>query len=145
MTTATDTAPLEPRPIEEGPTTLRGTTPARWLRENLFSNWYNSLLTVVFGGLLGWVGYKALRYVFVSGRWEIVERNLTLYMLGRFPRNELDRSWTAIVIAVLLAGIMAGVAARRRGAASWRDSLRRAAPALLLLAVLLGLSRTLTP
>ncbi|MDH3396711.1 MAG: hypothetical protein OEM81_02635, partial [Acidimicrobiia bacterium] len=52
---------------------LRRPSPAlRWVRENLFNNWYNSVLTVIFGALFIWVGFSLLRWVFFRAEWEIV-------------------------------------------------------------------------
>ena len=35
--------------------------------------------------------YRLVRYVFVTGRWEIVRVNLKLFMVGRYPADELWR------------------------------------------------------
>ncbi|MPZ89876.1 MAG: ABC transporter permease subunit, partial [Nitriliruptorales bacterium] len=119
-------------------------SPREWARANLFRPWHNAVLTVVFGGLLGWVIYRALRFVFVTGRWEIIQVNLTNFMVGRFPRDELYRPWVAIFVVAVVAGITLGQSARR-GSSDVRGALRRAGPLILLLAVLLAMTRTVTP
>ena len=60
----------EPVPVPEQPT--RSLTPRAWARENLFSGPVNTAVTILFGLLLAWVAYRALRFVFVDARWEIV-------------------------------------------------------------------------
>jgi general L-amino acid transport system permease protein len=119
-------------------------SPVDWARVNLFSPWYNTLLTVVFGGVMVWVLFRALRFVFFTGRWEIIQVNLTNFMIGRFPRDELYRPWIAIMLVALVAGITLGRSARR-GTLDLRGALKRAGPLVALLVVLLSFTRTLTP
>ncbi|MDP8969894.1 MAG: hypothetical protein M3N52_05260, partial [Actinomycetota bacterium] len=70
----TDTATLEPLPPPEPPApATRRRPPGRWLRDNLFPTWHDALLSVAFAGLLGWLGYRAVRFVFVTGRWDIID------------------------------------------------------------------------
>jgi general L-amino acid transport system permease protein len=144
---------LEPLPLAEPRPPVRRVPPTTWLRENLFSSWFNSVLTVVFAGLLGWALYRLVRFVFVGARWGIVERNLTLLLVYRFPREELWRLWTALFVLAATLGFAAGAAATIRAAevASGRArrepgrrlALRRAGPPLVLVAVLLWLGGSL--
>jgi general L-amino acid transport system permease protein len=130
-------------------------TPVEWARANLFDTWYNALLTLVFAPLAAWALYGALRFAFVTGRWEIVEVNLTNLMVGRFPRGELWRVWTGIGILAAVLGVGLGIMARitRETAAvrgvtfegSWQSALRRATPPLLLILVVASFVRTTTP
>jgi general L-amino acid transport system permease protein len=132
---------------EEPPRTLPPDTrlsPRDCVRVNLLSPWNNAALTIVFGGLMGWVLFRALRFVFVTGRWEIIQVNLTNFMIGRFPRDELYRPWIAIMLVALVAGVTLAQSARRN-TLDLGGALRRAGPLLLLLVVLLALTRTPTP
>lgn len=88
--------------------------PRRWLRENLFSSWFNGLLTVLFAALLGWALCRLARFVFVDARWEIAEVNLTNLLVFRFPRDEIWRLWTALYLLATAFGFGAGVAVRAR-------------------------------
>ena len=56
-----------------------------WLRRNLFRTWWDSIMTVVFGYVGLWVIWTAIEFVFVTGRWEIIQVNLKLLLVGRFP------------------------------------------------------------
>jgi len=142
----TSTAPQEPLPPPpEEQTAVRAGSPGEWLRVNLFPTPVNGLLSVVMGSVLAYVVYRFVRYVFVTGRWEIVRVNLRVFLLGRFPPDELARVWGAIFIAALVAGMVAGVSSHRRGGGDLRASVRRAAPLLLVLVVLLTFSRTWLP
>jgi general L-amino acid transport system permease protein len=141
-------------PVPDEPPT-RATSPRDWVRQNLFNTWYNALITIVLAPAIGYVIYRALRFVFVTGRWEIVEVNLTNFMVGLFPRDELWRPAVAILILAAVIGLGLGVTARAgaeaaaaRGATlttSWQQNARRAAPLLLLLAAIFVFVRTATP
>jgi general L-amino acid transport system permease protein len=134
------TALTEPIPVPEGEPRVRAASPAQWVTQNLFNTWYNAVLTVVFAVLLAWVGFKAARFVFVTGRWEIIRVNLMTAMLGPFPRGELYRLWIAVFLIAATVGVSFGVAPRGHWA-----TVRRAVPLLALVAVLLAFTQTPTP
>ncbi|MGH3113742.1 MAG: hypothetical protein ACRDOP_09790, partial [Gaiellaceae bacterium] len=145
MATRVDTIEPLPTPEPEGPP-LRQLSPREWVRENLFSSPFNTLLTIVFAVGLVWLLYRAANFVFVTGRWEIIDRNLTNILVFRFPRDELWRLWVALYVLTASFGLAAGVAARagaieveegRAQPATKGLTLRRAGPLLLVAAVLL--------
>ena len=80
-------------------------TPREWVKENLFTNWYSSVFTVVFSVISLVLLYFAARFVFATGQWEAVRVNLELFMIGRFPREERDR----LVVNLLLYAGAAGL------------------------------------
>jgi general L-amino acid transport system permease protein len=150
MATRVDT--LEPVPEQERPPERR-LSPSEWAKENLFSTWFNSLLTVLFGLLLGWATVRLFQFVFIDGRWEIIERNLRLLLVFRFPREETWRLWTALAVLAASFGLGAGAAAAMRAGevAEGRathpprySALRRVAPLALLVGVLLAFARSPT-
>jgi general L-amino acid transport system permease protein len=152
MATRVDTLEPIPVPEPERPPTRR-LTPQEWVRENLFSTWWNGLLTVVFGAALAWALYKIARFVFFDAEWEIVERNLRNFMVFHFPREETWRVWAALFVVAGAVGLGAGAAGTRREvevaegqapAGGGRYLLvRRIAPLVLLVAVLLAFARSL--
>lgn len=75
-----------------------------WLRKNLFNSWLNSLLTI----MAAWVIYRGVTGFFTwatqSAKWIVVTANLKLFMVGRYPSEELWRIWTAIALIALVAG-----------------------------------------
>ncbi|MDX1619737.1 MAG: amino acid ABC transporter permease [Nitriliruptorales bacterium] len=84
-----------------------------WARENLFSTWYDTLMTVVFGAGLAYATYRGLQFLFVTGRWEIIDRNMTNLMVWFWPgRPDLVRPWVALFLAVAAVGLLAGQAVR---------------------------------
>jgi general L-amino acid transport system permease protein len=145
MTALPGTRPEEPRPAPPpGPPPSR-LRPRAWARANLFSTGYNVAFTIVFGTLLLVAIWRAVRFALVTGRWEVIDRNLRLLMVGRFPVDELHRVWIALFVLVVAAGLAAGLVARSRPPEPLRDRLRPLAPVGVLVVALLLLTDTLTP
>ena len=101
--------PEPPRPPAAGP--------RDWLRRNLFRSPGDAVVTVVSGTVVGYVVYRLIRFVFVTGRWEIIRVNLKLFMVGRYPADELWRIVVGVVAIALYGGLVAGVVARRQALA----------------------------
>jgi general L-amino acid transport system permease protein len=131
-----------------------------WARQHLFRNARDTATTVFAVVAVAWAAYTAVRFVVVTGRWEIVRTNLTLFMVGRYPAGELWRVAAAVVAVTAVGGLVTGVLASRRRAVAIADGVplpalsmgRRLAdiaarywPAFALLVVLLLLARTSTP
>ena len=87
-----------------------------WLKRNLFRSPTDGIVTLVAGSLAIYLLYQAAQFVFVTGRWEIIEVNLKLLLVGRFPEEQM---WV-LGASVLAIAFWAGLVAR---------SLRRQAPA----------------
>ena len=96
----------------------RRPTPRQWARANLFSTPFNAALTVVIGVIAAWATFRLARWVFVTADWAVVRVNLRLFMVGRFPVDQLWRLWVAgyIVVAAIGLGVGAVAAAMRRPA-----------------------------
>ena len=99
-----------------------------WARENLFSSWYNSILTVLTLSLLYVVLREAGEWAFTRAKWAVIPANLTNLLVGTYPRSELWRIWTLLYMVSALAGLSAGVWAGR----SFRFALRLAALTILI-------------
>lgn len=83
-------------------------SPGEWVIANLFSRWYNGVISVVFG-LIGIVLlYFAARFVFVTGQWIPVRANLELFMIGQFSRAERTRIVVELLILSAAIGILIG-------------------------------------
>ncbi len=97
-----ETTPVLPPPATESP------TPWNWARKNLFSTWYNSILTVVclivafqtIKGIIVWATTKA--------QWRVLEANLPLFFVGRFPSESYWRLWIVTGIIACLGGLTWG-------------------------------------
>jgi general L-amino acid transport system permease protein len=86
-----------------------GSVAYRWARKNLFRTWYDAILTLVFGGLSIWVLVSFLRFVFITGRWDIIDVNLRLLLVGRWPSDELTVIGVSVVVLGFWIGIIAGI------------------------------------
>jgi general L-amino acid transport system permease protein len=98
--------PLAPAPEPEPP--VRGLSPRQWVRANLTSTPLNTALTVMIGLVVAWAVYRLGRWIFVTADWAIVRVNLRLFMVGRFPADELWRLWAAGYVLVSTVGLAGG-------------------------------------
>jgi len=62
-----------------------------WMRQNLFSPWYNTLLTLVSLVIIVWGINAAVRWVFIIADWRPVVNFPLLYLVGQYPRDQLWR------------------------------------------------------
>ncbi|AVG23823.1 PAAT ABC transporter permease [Pontimonas salivibrio] len=101
-----------------------------WFRRNLFRTWWDGVLTLVFGGLSAWVIWSLVEFIFITGRWEIIEVNLKLLLVGQFPGESLwmvEGSLIAITfwLAAALGGKPKPVEERRSWPTRIRDIIQR--------------------
>jgi len=87
--------------------------PVKWIQKNLFSTWYNGLLTVILCGIFFQTIKGFLVWATTSARWPVLKANLALFFVGRYPQDEYWRIWAILAIAVLLSGLSWGVLARK--------------------------------
>lgn len=80
-----------------------------WLRENLFNNWYNCLLTVVCSIFLFWLFQGFAIWLITKAQWQVITVNLPLFLVGRFPQNLYWRIWLVLGISTYLTAITGGV------------------------------------
>ncbi|MHC0065552.1 amino acid ABC transporter permease [Nostoc sp. UIC 10890] len=80
-----------------------------WLRKNLFSTWYNSLLTVAYLVLLFWAVRGIITWATTQAQWAVIQVNLPLFLVGRFPQTLYWRIWIVLAIASILAAITVGI------------------------------------
>ncbi len=105
----------------EGPPPAPRLGAVGWVRQNLFSTWYNGVLTVVCVWLLYAAGTRVLAWVFATAQWTVVRVNLRLFLAGRYPQDQTWRIW-AVVLFVAGLGVASWAAwnaARRHPAAAW--------------------------
>lgn len=101
-----------------------------WLRRNLFSTWYNGLLTLLAVGLVVWIAVPTWRWARTEARWNVITDNFGLFMKGQYPLDQVWRLWLCLYLVALSAGLMWGVTVRRREVVGW---------VLLLVPVLTGI------
>lgn len=143
------TVEVRPPPVE----TVKAMT---WMRANLFPNARSAIVTIVLAPLIAYLAYRAFTFVFINGRWEVIERNLTLFMQGTFPRDQQWRIVAQLLLFALAFGVGGGTAAaaardkaREAGLAlkrsRFRDLPRRYWSVIMFVAALLLLASTATP
>ncbi|NJL87700.1 MAG: amino acid ABC transporter permease [Leptolyngbyaceae cyanobacterium SM1_1_3] len=86
--------------------------PIAWMRKNLFSDWFNSLLTVVVVLVLGYTVVGLLTWGFTVAQWQVIPNNLGLFMSGLYPRDLYWRVWTLLGFVCALGGLSWGVLGR---------------------------------
>ena len=86
--------------------------PIRWLKDNLFSTPFNTILTIAIA-LLIFVFFKSLlEWSFTKARWAVIPANFRLLMVGPYPLEQLWRVWTALIAISLAAGFSWGTSSR---------------------------------
>ena len=78
--------------------------PVRWVRKNLFNNWYNSLLTIIslaliarlLVGLVGWL---------LTANWDPITTRPLLYAVGQYPLDEIWRVGLSVLVVSFLMGL----------------------------------------
>jgi general L-amino acid transport system permease protein len=83
-----------------------------WVRKNLFSNWFNTLLTVILGLVIGRTLVGFTYWATTYAKWAIIPANLPLFFVGRYPADQIWRIWVALTLISALGGISWGVLAR---------------------------------
>lgn len=80
-----------------------------WLKRNLFGSFGDSLLTV----FAIWLTYAMLKpslaWGFGEAKWQVIADSLKLFMVGRYPAEELWRVWVILYLLTALVGFVWGV------------------------------------
>lgn len=80
-----------------------------WVQANLFSTWYDALLTLVSAALIYVVVSGALRWVLFTADWTPVSKNFLLFLVGQYPRPLLWRVGSSVAGLALLLGLSWGI------------------------------------
>lgn len=80
-------------------------SPVRWLQKNLFSTWYNALLTILAAAFVLFVLRGVLGWVFSTANWEPVTNSLKLFAVGQYPPDQLWRVGTMVFMISFLSGL----------------------------------------
>jgi general L-amino acid transport system permease protein len=77
----------------------------RWLKKNLFSTWYNVLLTVVATAIIVFLLRGVLGWVLFQANWEPIVGSLKLFAVGQYPQEALWRIGVILLVMSFLFGI----------------------------------------
>ncbi|MBD2136253.1 amino acid ABC transporter permease [Anabaena sp. FACHB-1237] len=80
-----------------------------WLRTNLFNNWYNSLLSILSIILILWIFQGFANWLITLSKWEVIQVNLHLFLVGRFPKSLYWRIWLILAITTTLTSMTMGI------------------------------------
>mgnify|MGYP000132605557 CR=1 FL=1 len=133
---------------EPPPLGLAGKSVREVLRDNLFKDAKNSLLTIVFGALLVFALVKAGNYLFFTARWEVIYNGpLHFYMVGNQFQNTgvgYGALWTSIFLIAAASGLAVGLA-RSEDPPSRGFIVSALTGPTLVIAFILSMTRTATP
>jgi general L-amino acid transport system permease protein len=74
-----------------------------WLRKNLFSSWFNSLLTILALWLICNFAIGLWGFI-TTANWNVVTVNLRLFMVGRYTIEEVWRVQVSVAMLAFLLG-----------------------------------------
>lgn len=106
MTTVT------PKSLSSAPPEVIALGPVAWAKKNLFSDWFNSLLTIVIVAIFGWGLFRLVAWALTTAQWQVIPNNFGLFMTGTFPSQFYARIWVLLTIVCALAGLSWGVLGR---------------------------------
>jgi general L-amino acid transport system permease protein len=129
------------------------------LKEGLFGDLKNTVLTLVFGTVLLYVAYRSYLFLFANlkptpdgdlvNSWNVVRDNLELFVVGnQFGRTGISYSmlWAAAYLAVFAIGFAVGpVNPAKVPPMTWRTRISIMGPALGAGVVFANFTETLTP
>lgn len=78
--------------------------PVKWVRDNLFNSWYNSLLTVIFLPVVFFALVNVILWVFTEADWRAITGFPMLFAVGQYPREELWRVGTGLSLIIFMLG-----------------------------------------
>jgi len=103
--TNTEATTINAPPIAE-------TSPIEWLRQNLFSTWYNTILTLILVSIIISALNNFLGWAVSVAEWEVLKANWPLFFTGIYPREQYWRLWIDLGLVCSLSGISWGIIAR---------------------------------
>ena len=108
MSDKLQTSPAAPPPEEEvrPPSTEVGAV--GWLHHNLFSSKLNGILTIVVGVIVALVLVSLFQWIIFGAEWGVITENMRLFLVGRYPPEEIWRVWLTLTLASATTGLSAG-------------------------------------
>src|SRR5512135_1717984 len=84
-------------------------TPLEWVRKNLFSNWVNSVLTILGVTAVYFALVNVATWAIKSADWQPITEAPLLFLVGQYPREELWRVGASMALVTFLVGMSWGV------------------------------------
>lgn len=80
-----------------------------WVQKNLFSTWYNALLTILALGLSYALLKPVIAWLIGQSQWEVLKVNFRLLMIGQYPIEQLWRVWLCLHLLAAIIGLTWGI------------------------------------
>lgn len=77
-----------------------------WLKKNLFSTWYNALLSVLAVAIIVFIVRGIVSWAFTGARWGVITTNWRVFLVGRYTSEDpsaIWRIWASLGIVAYLA------------------------------------------
>ena len=71
----------------------------KWMKENLFSSIFNTVLTILLIPLIFYLLFAVFRWAFFAAEWRAVTQFPLLYAVGQYPRDQIWR------VGIILSGL----------------------------------------
>jgi general L-amino acid transport system permease protein len=91
---------------------VNSVNPLTWLKKNLFSTWYNVILTILIIGFIYWLGLSLITWALTQAQWQVISNNFRLFFVGQYPEDLIWRPWTTLAIISSMGGFSWGVFTR---------------------------------
>jgi len=85
-----------------------------WLYKNLFSTWYNAILTIISLSLVVYAVRGMLSWLINEAQWEVIQVNFRLLMVGQYPVDLVWRVWLCLHLLAAVIGLSWGVWVRSK-------------------------------
>jgi general L-amino acid transport system permease protein len=79
-----------------------------WLRQNLFKNWFNTLLTIVSVVIIYFLLQALVRWVVFFADWSPITEFPLLFMVGQYPREQIWRIGVTLTMLSIMMGVSWG-------------------------------------
>jgi general L-amino acid transport system permease protein len=73
-----------------------------WLRQSLFSSWFNTILTIVSAVFIFFVARSVFSWAVYQAKWRVITSNIRVLTWGRYPEEEVWR----LALSVGLIGLL---------------------------------------
>ena len=83
-----------------------------WLKKNLFSTWYNAILSILSLLLVVWIISGLVDWAFTEAQWSVLDANFRLFFAGLYPVKNIWRTWATLGVIAALSGFTWGLLAR---------------------------------
>ncbi|MGL5873010.1 MAG: amino acid ABC transporter permease [Xenococcaceae cyanobacterium] len=83
-----------------------------WFKKNLFNSWYNTALTFISLLFVYWFLSGLINWLVTQAQWTVINANLRLFFVGRYPAKAIWRPWMSLAIIVSLSGFTWSILAR---------------------------------